>query len=108
MRPGVGTNVGAGARGRSGRARIRARAYLERMLPLLVNIDTGKLFTLFEACPEPRCHGAGGASFVCPRCGGKRGREQAFDTVEDLREYLRMLPHDVHSSWPPVSASKPS
>jgi hypothetical protein len=76
------------------------------MLPLLVNIDTEKPFTLFEACPEPRCHDARGAPFACPRCSGKRGREQAFDTVEDLREYLRTLPRALHSSWPVIAASK--
>jgi hypothetical protein len=58
------------------------------MSGLLINIDTGRPFSIFEACPDPRCHEPTGSHFVGPGCQGRRGRQQAFDTVEEVRDEM--------------------
>ena len=62
------------------------------------NIDTRRSFTLYEACPEARCRDSQNGpissppALECPRCAGARGRQRAFDSLDELRSYVATPP----------------
>jgi hypothetical protein len=73
------------------------------MLRWDLQIDTRKSFTLFEACPEPRCrdpHSVPPPQFPrsgpCPKCNDLHGRTTTFTSLEGLRAYV----NDPSPPWP--------